>query len=1052
MAISSAENAARPRATAPTRRRPRALKRQQPRKVGREGASGDKRKTAGKALIKRGSRARQSESEEKFAIVFEKAAVPMALARLPNGEIVDVNEEWVKLFGFTKKEAAGKTGFQLRIARDLEERRRVFRKIQKGAFVRCDQRQLFNKRGQALIVDCNVKSVTLDGQRYALSTMRDITERRRAEADLAYHAYLLENVHDAVIGTDERLVVMAWNKGAERMYGWRVDEALGRQLWELVPVDLTQRERARGLRELKKTGRLRTEAITYRKDGTPVHVEGITMALGWEKRPRRITGYVNIRRDISERKRAEEALRASEERFRRYFDLGLIGMAITSPSKGILEVNDELCRSLGYEREELLQKSWLELTHPDDVAADLALFERALAGKIDGYSLEKRWIRKDGRVIHSLVTAKCQRRPDRSVDYFVGLLLDTTDRKRAEERLREYEKAVEGLEEIITVVDRDYRYRLANRAFLNYRGLKREELEGRLIPDLLDKGVWEQATKKKLDEAFGGKVVKYELRYNCPQIGQRDLWISYFPIEGPTGVDRVACVFQDVTERNQAEEALRRSQANLAAGERISHTGTGTWNVKTGKVIWSDEMFRIFGLQPGSVTPSYELFFGIVHPEDRAWLEALFAEVVAAKCDYDVTFRVVRTDGVTRWIHSVGHPSFDKAGEVIEVLGTIMDVTERKEAKERLSASEKRFGLLAETLPQQVWSYAPDGSGHYFNRHWLDYTGISAEEARRSGGHEIVHPDDVAGLQKMWRQVAPEKKSFEMEVRLRRKDGEYRRFFIEGAPLVSDAGELLEWHGTNTDIEDRKRAEEALQQAQAKLEKVAHVSAMGEMAAAIAHEINQPLGAIVNNSAYCLQLLGNREAEAKKRAALEDIANDANRASAIIARIRGLTNGSVPEITKLNFRNLITEVVTLARRGVTEHRIEVKTAVARDLPRMSGDRVHLQQVLLNLVVNAIEAMSGVDERARLLTIRAVRTTLGKQPAIAITVADTGAGFAEELAEQMFDAFYSTKTGGMGMGLRISRTIADGHGGRLSAKRNDRGGATFSLVLPASGGT
>jgi PAS domain S-box-containing protein len=504
-----------------------------------------------------------------------------------------------------------------------------------------------------------------------------------------------------------------------------------------------------------------------------------------------------------ERGSAEQALRGGDERFRRYFELGLIGMACTSPSKGIVEVNDELCRILGYTREELLQKTWAEMTHPDDLAADVAQFERVMAGEIDGYSLEKRWVRKDGEIIHSVMSARCQRRTDRSIDYFVGLVLDVTERKRAEK--------------------------------------------------------------------------------------------------------------------------------------------------------------------------------------------------------------------------------------------------EARQAEEKLAESNRRFRLLAETLPQQVWSYDRNGSANYLNQHWLDYTGMTWEEARGNGGHAVVHPNDRPALDALRRQVSAEKKSFESEVRLRKKSGEYRRFLIQGAPFLSDTGEVLGWHGTNTDVEDRRRAEEELEKVRQELAMVTQITAMGETAAAIAHEMNQPLGAIVNNSNYCLGLLGQPKADKKKRAALQDIVADANRASTIIRRICGLTNGAKHPPRALNFTDLFEEVIHLCQRSLAEQQIKVTRSVAKNLPRFRGDRVQIQQVLFNLVTNAIEAMSETEEGV--LSIRVARGKLQRNPAILVTVTDNGIGFALEMAEKMFDAFYTTKKHGMGMGLRISRSIAEKYGGHLTAKRNEGDGATFSFLLP-----
>ncbi|WP_369432134.1 PAS domain S-box protein [Aquisphaera insulae] len=244
---------------------------------------------------------------------------------------------------------------------------------------------------------------------------------------------VLANVRDSVQVTSMEGVVTYWNDGSTRLFGWRADEMLGRHITDRVPEEGRPAMRA-VIRAIAEGGVFSGEWEDYRKDGSRVWIDArVTRFTNAGGVP---GGLIGLAHDISDRKRAEEALRQSDERFRRYFELGLVGMAITSPTRRMLEVNDEICRILGYTREELLRKTWAELTHPDDLAADAGLFSTVLSGARDGYTLDKRFVRKDGQVIDTTISVKCQRDRDGSVQHFVALLQDVTDRKRAEAEIR----------------------------------------------------------------------------------------------------------------------------------------------------------------------------------------------------------------------------------------------------------------------------------------------------------------------------------------------------------------------------------------------------------------------------------------------------------------------------------------------------------------------------------------------------------------------------------------------------------------------------------------
>jgi len=489
---------------------------------------------------------------------------------------------------------------------------------------------------------------------------------------------------------------------------------------------------------------------------------------------------------------------------------------------------------------------------------------------------------------------------------------------------------------------------------------------------------------------------------------------------------------KEIAERERAEDALRRSEDRLRL---VIDT--------IPQQIWSsppDGSLDFFNAQWLSFKGfSQEEVQGqgwqrMLHPDDRERVVRAWRESVANGTPYEQEERHRGADGQYRWFLARGVPLRDAEGRVIRWYGTNTDIDDRKEA-------EGRLRLVIDTLPALVWSKLPDGSADFLNQRFREYTGLSVEEGLGWGWMNAFHPEDRA--EEEWRAAFAAGEPFEQEARLRRADGVYRWFMLRAAPLRDERGNVVKWYGTTTDIEDRRRAEEALQEAQDKLAHVTRAVAMGELAAAIAHEVNQPLTAIVTNANFSLRELKGSTANLDElRTAITEIVNDATRASAVISRIRGLLAKGSPRRMELDINKVIQEVITLLRNELTRNRVSLRTDFASNLPPVSGDPVQLQQVMINLVVNAIEAMRLYTDRTRELRIRAAKNADG----ILVQVQDSGPGIKPELADGIFEPFFTTKAEGIGMGLAISRSIIESHGGQLSLVSASQG-TLFQFILP-----
>ncbi len=685
-----------------------------------------------------------------------------------------------------------------------------------------------------------------------------------------------------------------------------------------------------------------------------------------------------------------------------------------------------------------------------------------------------------------------------------------------------------------------------------------------------------------------------------------------------------------VDDQKRIRAALVRSELYLTEAQRLSQTGSFGWNLSNGEISWSDETFRIFQCDP-SKKPTLEFIVQRVHPEDRAAVRQIIdraavdgkwadrsAEVyrlfgfdpgkdapprearqdhifpddrrqlveavpqaIRDKADFEIDFRIVLPDGSTKHVRSVGHPVIGIDGSVIEVIGTHVDVTEQYAAKEKLQTafdeikkSEDRLRLVVDTIPTLVWRSGPEGVPDFLNQPALDYTGLSLHQAE-TGWPRAFHPDDKKSMLQKWSAIRESGMRGALEARLRRFDGKYRWFLFQAEPLRDEAGNIVKWYGSSTDIEDRKRTEEALREseqrfrdyaetasdwfwehgpdhrvsritehvsdigfrpsglaglsrwdiatdiqsepekwrkhraaidarqpfrdfvytvngngspiyvrtsgkpvhdangnflgyrgtgtnvtatiradqaeqalrkAQAELAHVTRVTMLGELTASVAHEVNQPLAAVVANGEACLSWLDRETPDlAAARRSAEWIIKDGIRASEVIRRVRALANKTDIERALLDINNVVWDIIPLVQHELTNHRVLLRTELAPAPPMILGDRIQLQQVIINLVVNGIEAMAPIRDRPRELVIR---SDGDEKQGVVLSVKDCGVGISDNNSDELFKAFFTTKSGGMGMGLSICRSIVEAHGGRLSACRNEGPGATFQFILPS----
>nr|WP_246718095.1 PAS domain-containing protein [Rhizobium sp. BK060] len=693
---------------------------------------------------------------------------------------------------------------------------------------------------------------------------------------------------------------------------------------------------------------------------------------------------------------------------------------------------------------------WIPLLHPDDHEEARRYWSNLLRSG-EGGEHDYRVRDAQGNYRWFLTHAEPLRASDGTLLLWIGTTLDIEELKCTEQALRESEyrlrQIIDTVPGLIWSTGPDGEPTHANQRLLDYTGTRLEDFKNRkwerfLHPDDLPDFI------KTIDHAIQTGT-SCEAVYRLRQSNGGYFWhhARIEPLRDPQGqIIQWYGLSVDVDQGKKSEDRLRHSEAYLAEAQRLSHTGSAAYN-NTALLYWSDETYRILEFDPRNGLPSRDAVEQRIHPGDRERVREEARRAVEQKRDYKLEYRIELPAGNIKYIEMTAHPKFSANGELLEVVSTLLDVTERKRAEQALRESEGKFRDYAESASDWFWEIGPD-----YRFTLLTGNAFGSDTADRLGKTCWDRALDLETEPEKWLHLQASldsRKPFRDFVYCSdRHNGSPMYVKASGKPVFDANGEFRGYRGTGTDVTALMRAQaerERLRELESELAHMNRLSVMGELTASLAHEITQPIAAARNNARAATHFLDRNPPDLGEiREALACIVDDADRARDIIDRIRDHIKKAPPRKSRFDLNKAIDEVIGLARSAITTNGISVRTRLAEALLPIEGDRVQLQQVVLNLILNAVEAMSTIEAGSRELFISTEESQTG---GVLVSVRDSGPGIDPDHVDRVFQAFYTTKSSGVGMGLSISRSIIDAHGGRLWADPDVSPGAVLRFSLP-----
>ncbi|HUJ11752.1 MAG TPA: PAS domain S-box protein [Verrucomicrobiae bacterium] len=1011
------------------------------------------------------SEAERQEKEERYRSLVENVSDVISIID-SKGVIVYENPAIKRTFGYQPDELVGRNIFDFIHPEDVVGLKSIFLKCIETH--RCNHSAEYRFRHKdgswRTIESVGTNLLELKGVQGVLVTSREITERQEMQTILRDSEQRLKEAQVAA-----------------KIGDWEHDVATGCITWSDPIYTLLERDPKLGppdFEELLKSyhpadsARLQKLVQHAIQTGNEFSAElRMKLPSGQEARhycaarpirdsSGKVAKFRGIVQDVTDRKRSEESLRLQSTAL----EAAANAIVITDRNSDILWVNPAFTALTGYAAEEVIGKNTRVLKsgkHDDAFYQDL--HETIHSGKVWHGEIINR--RKDGSLYTEEMAITAVRDDQGEISRFIAIKQDITARKHAEDALRELQRQqralLDNIPDIAWVKDKESRYVAVNEALCEAYGHRPEEIIGNtdfeMVPPELaesyradDKHVMESRQRKRIEEPF------------VDAAGHRT-WIETIksPITNDQGVViGTAGIARDITERKKAEESLRASEAGLAQSQRFAHLGSWEWDVSSGEIRWSDEVYRIFGLTPGSCQPTHQVFRNAVSSDDLEQVDKLITEALNGKGTYSIDYRIVRPDRTERNVHAEGEVAFDPSGEPLRMVGIVQDITERTRTEEALRASEEKYRGLFESMHEgfALCEIICDGAGQPCDFRYLEVNSTFEDIGIKRG--------DVLG--KTAREVFPQIEDYWIDiygrVALTRVPEHFENYLgvldkhFEVAAFSPKPGQFA---AIFTDITERKRAEKVLEETNQRLSnaldelKAAHkqavqqerLSALGTMASGIAHDFNNSLVAILGFSELLLNRPDYLADKDRVHRYIEMIKVAAQDAGKVADRLREFyRHREEAEIfAPVDINRLVNEAVALTQpkwkseaevKGLS---INIRTEL-HDVSPIAGNAANLREVLTNLIFNAVDAMPG----GGIITIRTRRD----DGHVVLEVADTGSGMTEEVRRRCLEPFFTTKgERGTGLGLSMVYGIIQRHDGTIDIQSEIGKGTTFIISLP-----